>query len=210
MSSINMPVVLKTYTDKQTVNYSMFGEKGEYSPYMVIIDLLGAVIFILAIHTIYVTNRNSFKTVHAHQFSILSDFFLSLSSLLCFLQQRWVSLQARKRVQVIFWEWLSKSTSNFFAFYQPLLHNNSKRKAALQIILAKVVNLCLTLLSTLLSPSFTSCSSCLLCVSTRPVFEYMTPYLCITTAIITSSGTTYIFRRQKKQFPPYVVILVLV
>ena len=195
-----MPVVLETDTDKQTVNYSMFGEKGEYSPYMVIIDLLGAVIFILAIRTLYVTNRNSFKTVHSHQFSILSDFFLSFTLKFIVFSTTalgvFASLETcpsyllRMALKInINFDIILLQIDRFFAFYQPLLHNNSKRKAALQIILAKLVTLSLTLLSTLLSPSFTSCSSCLLCVSTRPVFVYLFSYLCITTASITSSVT---------------------
>ena len=84
--------------------------------------------------------------------------------------------------------------------------------ANLVLSLAQLSPSLLSLFSVYLSPSFISCSSCLFCVSTRPFFVYMTSYLCIITAIITSSVTIYtfiVFGRQRKLFQTPVVILTL-
>ena len=159
---------------------------------MIPIDLLGFFIYFIAIYTVFVKNKRNFKKVHIYQICILSDFFLSFSMELLFFATTSFSLSSsleicpsyllRMALKInINFDIVLLQIDRFFAFYRPLLHNDSTKNAMLQVILVKILACLLSLFSIYLSPSFIFCSSCLFCVSTRPVFVYMTSYLCIIT-----------------------------
>ena len=188
---------------------------------MVIVDVFGAVIYLAALCTVFVKNKKDLTRVVFYRMSILADFFLFFmteifiygatalgvfaSMELCPSHALRMAIKINTNLDLILIQ-----LHRFLSFYRPLLYRDSSTLAIIQIIIAKLAAFLLTLVSTFLSPSLISCSSCMLCMSTRPVMVYLTSSLCIITAIISTTITIYTFivlRRQRTVFHPPVSFL---
>ena len=195
------------------------GTREDYSLPLIVTDVFGAGIYLTAVYIIIVNNRKDLRRVDVYRLNILADFFFSFFCELLISASSFLGVFATMKMCPSYalrmglkitstLDILLLQFDRFHAFHRPLLHQDSPGLAYLQISMAKVMAFSLTLVATFIAPTFLCCSSCPLCILTRPIFVYMTSSLCIITAIISTCVTIYtffVFRRQMTLFKPTVI-----
>ena len=167
-----------------------------------IIMIIGFFMYMFAIFKLYQQKRKSLKPLHIYQLNILIG--ITVSFMIALNTISLMMLDAMKDIcYVYFFRLVIRIIINLdiillqldrvLAFWKPLFHRTSVTlsTAISEACITKLVAIIAATIPFCIYPEFLICSKCFECNLTRPIFIFMTSYLCICTAIITVIVSLY-------------------